>query len=254
MANPPFNVDLIDKERIKNNTSRYPLGMPKNDNGNYIWIQMFFGALNENGRAGFVMANAASDARSTELEIRRKLIQKKAIDVMISVSSNFFYTVTLPCTLWFLDKAKKGTKREDKVLFIDARKIFRQIDRAHRDFTDLQIEFISNIVHMYRGRKVELNNGSHKLMSEFFDQNEYKDVLGLCKMATLSEIEEQGWSLNPGRYVGVPEREEKDFDFTEKLCGLNDEMMALNAESHELEQRISKNINELLKLEFDIKL
>ena len=254
MANPPFNVDKIDKDRIKNNTSRYPLGMPKTDNGNYIWIQMFLGALNDSGRAGFVMANSASDSGHTELKIRKKLLQEKAVDVMISISSNFFYTVTLPCTLWFLDKAKRGTERENNVLFIDARKIFRQIDRAHRDFTDSQIEFISNIVRMYRGQRVELNHGSDELMSEVFGQNVYKDVLGLCKVATLSEIEDQGWSLNPSRYVGVTEREERVFDFTERLHELNNEMMMLNAESHELEQRISKNINELLKSEFDIKL
>ncbi|MDA1131406.1 MAG: class I SAM-dependent DNA methyltransferase, partial [archaeon] len=217
MANPPFNVDMIDKERIKNNTSRYPLGMPKNDNGNYIWIQMFYGALNENGKAGFVMANSAADARHTELEIRRKLIQEKVVDIMISVGTNFFYTVTLPCTLWFIDKGKKNTEREDKILFIDARQIYRQIDRAHRDFTDAQIEFISNIVRMYRGQDIELNNGSNELMSNAFGEHVYKNVPGLCKVATLSEIEEQGWSLNPGRYVGVADREEDDFVFAERL-------------------------------------
>jgi type I restriction enzyme M protein len=205
---------------------------------------MFYGALNEKGRASFVMANSASDA---ELDIRRKLLQEKVVDVLISVSSNFFYTVTLPCTLWFLDKDKKGTEREDKVLFIDARKIFRQIDRAHRDFTDVQIEFISNIVRMYRGQGDELNNGSDELKSEAFGQNVYKDVPGLCKIVTLSEIEEQGWSLNPGRYVGVSEREEEAFDFTERLQELNDKMIVLNAKSRELEKQISKNVSEFLK-------
>jgi len=247
MANPPFNVDKIDKERIKNNTARYPLGMPKPDNGNFIWIQMFYGALNQKGRAGFVMANSAADAQHTEREIRRKLIQEKAVDVMISISPNFFYTVTLPCTVWFLDKDKKGSEREDKVLFIDARNIYRQIDRAHRDFTDANIEFISNIVRMYRGQEVELNKGSDELMSEAFGQDVYNDVPGLCKVATLSEIEEQEWSLNPGRYVGVAEREEEEFDFTERLRELNDELKELNAEAHELEGRIAINISKLLE-------
>ena len=152
MANPPFNVDKVDKERIKDDP-RYPFGMPKPDNGNYLWIQVFYSSLNDKGRAGFVMANSASDARQSEQEIRRQLIQSGSVDVMVAVSSNFFYTVTLPVTLWFFDRGKSKTNRKDKVLFIDARHIFRQIDRAHRDFSDEQLEFLSNIVRLYRGEE-----------------------------------------------------------------------------------------------------
>ncbi|WP_274684981.1 type I restriction-modification system subunit M [Vibrio aestuarianus] len=104
MANPPFNVNEIQKGRLEDDKKRFPFGMPRNDNGNYLWIQMFYTALNETGRAGFVMANSASDARGSELEIRQKLIEDDGVDVMVAVSSNFFYTVTLPCALWFLDK------------------------------------------------------------------------------------------------------------------------------------------------------
>ncbi len=134
MANPPFNVNGIDKERLKDDP-RFPFGLPRTDTGNYVWIQMFHSALNGRGRAGFVMANSASDARASELEIRKALIRSGAVDVMISIGSNFFYTVTLPCTLWFLDRGKAGTEREGKGLFIDAHHIYRQLDRAHRDFT-----------------------------------------------------------------------------------------------------------------------
>jgi type I restriction enzyme M protein len=155
MANPPFNVNNVDKDRIKNDTARYPLGMPRVDNANYLWIQIFYSALNEHGRAGFVMANSASDARQSELDIRKKLIQAKAVDVMIAIGSNFFLTVTLPCTLWFLDRGKTGTPREDTVLFIDARHIYRQVDRALREFTDHQTAFIANIVRLYRGEAPE---------------------------------------------------------------------------------------------------
>ena len=95
---------------------------------------MFYSALNDTGRAGFVMANSASDARASELEIRKQLLEAHAVDVVIAIGPNMFYTVTLPCTLWFLDKGKRDTDRADKVLFIDARNIYRQIDRAHRDF------------------------------------------------------------------------------------------------------------------------
>src|SRR5690606_3665666 len=111
---------------------RFPLGIPRADNGNYLWIQLFYSALNDQGRAGFVMANSAADARHSEQEIRQKLIERGVVDVMVSIGSNFFYTVTLPCTLWFLDKGKRGTERQDKVLFLDARRIFRQVSRAHR--------------------------------------------------------------------------------------------------------------------------
>jgi type I restriction enzyme M protein len=113
MANPPFNVDKVDKERLKDDP-RYPFGLPKIDNANYLWIQTFYSALNQTGRAGFVMANSAGTATGSELEIRKKLIQDRAVDVMIAVGRNFFYTVTLECTLWFLDRGKKSTKRKDR--------------------------------------------------------------------------------------------------------------------------------------------
>lgn len=105
MANPPFNVSGVDKERIKDDP-RFPFGIPTTDNANYLWIQLFYSALNATGRAGFVMANSAGDARGAELEIRKKLIQTGGVDAIVSVGPNFFYTVTLPCTLWFFDKAK----------------------------------------------------------------------------------------------------------------------------------------------------
>jgi type I restriction enzyme M protein len=246
MANPPFNVDKVDKERLKEDP-RYPFGLPKADNANYLWIQIFYSALNETGRAGFVMANSAGDARGSELEIRKKLLEDRAVDVMISVGPNFFYTVTLPCTLWFFDRSKRKSGRGDKVLFIDARHIFRQIDRAHRDWTPDQIEFISNIVRLYRGEAVETEAGSKELMKESFPKGRYVDVAGLCKVATLTEIEGQGWSLNPGRYVGVAERAADDFGFAERLEELNEELETLNAEARELEGRIAENAQALLE-------
>jgi type I restriction enzyme M protein len=246
MANPPFNVNKVDKERIKDDP-RFKIGLPKVDNANYIWIQIFYSALNEKGRAGFVMANSASDARGSELEIRRQMIEAGDVDVMIAIGSNFFYTVTLPCTLWFLDKGKKETDRRDKVLFIDARHIYQQIDRAHREFRPDQIEFIANIVRLYRGEDVELWKGSEALMKENFQEGVYQDVPGLCKVATIDEIEAQGWSLNPGRYVGVAEREDDGFDFAERLEELNEELERLNLEARGLEERIGENVAMLLE-------
>lgn len=250
MANPPFNVDKVDKEKIKGEPRFGAFGMPKADNANYLWIQLFYSALNETGRAGFVMANSASDARGSELEIRKQLIQTGAVDVMIAVGSNFFYTVTLPCTLWFLDRGKVQTPRRDKVLFIDARHIYRQIDRAHREFTSEQIEFLANIVRLYRGEAPEAianPEGSTSMLNQKFLEGAYQDVPGLCRVATLDEIEIQGWSLNPGRYVGVAERAAEDFDFAERLEELNEELEVLNAEARELEERIAENVMLLLE-------
>ena len=116
MANPPFNVDRIDKAKLEGD-KRFP-ALPKADNGNYLWIQLFATALNETGRAGFVMANSASDARHSEGEIRKSLVEDRLVDVMVAISPNFFYTVTLPVTLWFLDRGKRATERADQVLFI----------------------------------------------------------------------------------------------------------------------------------------
>jgi len=287
MANPPFNVNGIDRERIKDDP-RFPYGMPRTDNGNYVWIQLFASSLNETGRAGFVMANSAGDARGSELEIRRQLIQGGVVDVMVAIGSNFFYTVTLPCTLWFFDKGKanrpeskslksnppkspfrkgeldsssavssplyergvggdfNGVCSKDTVLFIDARHIYRQLDRAHRDFTLEQIEFLANITRLYRGEEPETDHGSAGLLQEKFTDGRYVDVPGLCKVATIDEIEAQGWSLNPGRYVGVAEREEEDFDFAERLEELNEELEVLNAEARELEERIAENVAAIL--------
>jgi len=245
MANPPFNVNRIDKDRIKDDP-RFPFSLPRVDNGNYIWIQVFFSALNAWGRAGFVMANSASDARGSELEIRKQLIQTGPVDVMVAVASNFFYTVTLPCTLWFLERGKAGTDRCDKVLFLDARHIYTQIDRAHREFTPAQIEFLADIVRLYWGREPETAQGSAEFLQEHFPDGTYCDVPGLCKVATLEEIEAQGWSLNPGRYVGVAERAEEDFDFAKRLTELHEELEVLNAEAYELETRIAEDVMQLL--------
>ncbi|MBE0427071.1 MAG: SAM-dependent DNA methyltransferase [Nitrospirae bacterium] len=272
MANPPFNVNGVDKEKLKDD-KRFPYGLPKPDNANYIWIQIFLSALNDKGRAGFVMANSASDARQSELEIRQKMIEDNHVDVMTSIGSNFFYTVTLPCTLWFLDKGKaklppsppsplpmgegglrsgeglpaKGARYRDTVLFIDARHIFRQIDRAHRDFLPEQIEFISNIVRLYRDKDIETDAGSEKLMKEHFPKGKYRDIDGLCKVATLKDIKGHGYSLNPGRYVGVAQKSEDDGDFYERLEGSNKELERLNTEARDLEERIADNVAKLLE-------
>ncbi|MCT7964947.1 type I restriction-modification system subunit M [Laspinema sp. D1] len=262
MANPPFNVDKVDKEKIKNDP-RFPLGLPRVDNANYLWIQLFYSALNAKGRAGFVMANSASDARGLELEIRKKLIHEGVLEAIVAVGSHFFYTVGLPCTLWFFDRAKVNNPRKDKVLFIDARQFYQHVYRSHRQFSDEQIQFLGNIVRMYRGQSVESvatlpehtrynpavpAYGTLPNWEETFPNNIYRDVPGLCRISLISEIAEQSYSLNPGRYVGIAPQPEEDVNFQEKLQELHDEFEMLTVEARELEGRISKTIDRFLKV------
>jgi type I restriction enzyme M protein len=245
MANPPFNVNGIDKSKLAGDP-RFPFGLPNPDNGNYLWIQMFHSALTERGRAGFVMANSAGDARSSEAEIRRRLIESGSVDVMVKIGSNFFFTVTLPVTLWFFDKGKASTEREDTVLFIDASHHFRQIDRAHRDFLPEHIELLANIVRLYRSEAVETIDGSETAMKEHFPDGTYVDVPGLCKVATRAEIEAQGWSLNPGRYVASAAVEDDDEDFAEHLGALYEEFTRLSTEADALRTTIDAAITGIL--------
>lgn len=151
-----------------------------------------------------------------------------------------------------------GPRRKDTVLFIDARHTFRQVDRAHRKFSPKQIEYLANIVRLYRGQQPEFVAGEDEEvpasetspnpdLKATFPKLKYADVAGLCNVATLKEIEEQGWSLNPGRYVGVADPEEDDFVFAERLEELNEELEVLNSEAGELEQRIANNVAKLLE-------
>ena len=263
MANPPFNVNAVDMKKLSAVTGpgrRFPFGTPSVDNANYLWIQLFYSSLNEKGRAGFVMANSASDARGSEQAIRQKLIEAKAVDVMVAVGPNMFYTVTLPCTLWFFDRGKIGTARENTVLFIDARHLYRQIDRAHRDWTEAQISFLANIVRLYRGEAVDVTLGgeeAQRWIEAYFGTDSdsasggapaYRDIAGLCKAATLDAIEAQGWSLNPGRYVGVAAGEDlSDEDFKEQLETLQEELEELNVQARELEATIAAKVAGILE-------
>jgi type I restriction enzyme M protein len=210
------------------------------------------------------------------LEIRKQMIEASGVDVMVAVGSNFFYTVTLPCTLWFLDKGKAnlsprspslggkgvpqaGVRSKDTVLFIDARNIYNQLDRAHREWTAEQIGLIASLVRLYRGEELngftfhtanypQLAPAQASILQSAFSKQHYEDVPGLCKIATRAEIEAQGWSLNPGRYIGVTEKDNiSDVEFTLQLEELNEELEALNMQAHELEERIAENMELLLE-------
>lgn len=353
MANPPFNVDKVKAESTAS-AGRLPFGLPSVNkakevgNANYLWISYFYAYLNEKGRAGFVMASSATDSQSKDKDIRQKLIQTGHVDVLVSVGNNFFYTKSLPCTLWFFDKGKPEALR-DTVLFIDARSYFTAVDRTLNEWSDWQLKNLNAIVCLYRGEteryralleeyRQELADfacvtGIRKLsdkgeplplpidgdmkqeatdtvfllpeganfaasqtalqsllaeqqklareadskakragrkaakalweerladveailltakeaqwLFEKFGNGEYRDVPGLCRAASLAEIEKKGWSLTPGAYVGVAPVEDDGVDFAQRMNEIHAELVKLQAESNTLMETISQNWKEL---------
>jgi len=238
LANPPFNVKgkdknkqmVIDPAKIKGDP-RYYLGLPitgkgEISNANYLWMQMFVSALNPQGRAGFVMANSASDAGNAEKEIRKKMVDAGMVDVIISVGTNMFMNATLSCTLWFFDKRKKETERQNKILFINAQDIFTPIDLAHSEWTDEQIQDIASLVRRYREEECEA---------------EYQDIKGRCRVETLEEVCANDYSLNPGRYVEIIEKEISDVDFEACMKELMGVFTGLTTEAHKLEKKIQED-------------
>jgi type I restriction enzyme M protein len=252
MANPPFNQGEVDRARLVSEAgevdARFPFGLPTVNNANYLWIGLFYAALKPNGRAGFVMANSASDAGGSERELRKKLLDTGAVDVIVAVGPNMFFTVTLPVTLWFLDRGKARGARKDQVLFIDARQLYRQVTRALRVFDAEHIEFIANIVRLWRGEEVETEAGSGPRLAEAFPGGRYRDVPGLCKVATRADIAAQDSSLTPGRYVGVaPGQVVADEEFRSKLEALQEELEGLHAEAAALQARIAEKLVALME-------
>lgn len=346
IANPPFNVDKVKAESAAS-AGRLPFGLPgvnakskEVGNANYLWINYFYAYLNDHGRAGFVMASSATDSSNKDRDIREKLVKTGHVDVMVSVGNNFFYTLSLPCSLWFFDKAKREENR-DKVLFIDARKYYTVVDRTLNEWTEWQLCNLQAIVHLYRGETdkyqaliekydsaiqkavsesveqaqpfaelldaetetqfknslawiedawkdyddlskklnqqieeakacVKLAEGKLKkrevkpmrlagdefckvlegiltVISEYnwltekFGKGEYHDIAGLCKIATLDEIEEKNFSLTPGAYVGVAEVEDDGVDFHERMNEIHAELAKLNKEANTLMDAILKD-------------
>ncbi|AOV18135.1 N-6 DNA methylase [Acidihalobacter aeolianus] len=404
MANPPFNVDDVSLSRVEGDARFNTYGIPRKKtkakkadagketvpNANYLWINLFATSLKPGGRAALVMANSASDARHSEADIRRTLIENGLIYGMLTLPSNMFYTVTLPATLWFFDKGEN----DGRILFIDARNVYTQIDRAHREFSEEQIQNLAVISHLRQSRRerfvglidgyfeqgmarlteneaqvapvaeqlravlddaegrqavdellghwaglealrqrhaayraehgttkdvdrrneaqhalrqafdpffAKLHDGLKRLdktvrhhekrqteqaraqgrrgstdrqtkelkaaletlhaevknaesgfrhihwLQERFPEARYEDVTGLCKLASLQDVEEQDWSLNPGRYVGVVIEEDgkTEEEFVAELLAMNEELGRLNDEARELEAVISRNVSQI---------
>jgi len=277
LANPPFNVDNIELDLVKDQKRFNTYGVPqtkgkkpKVPNGNYLWINQFATALNETGKASLVMANSASDAGHSEKEIRKALIEDGIVSQMVALPSNMFSTVTLPATLWFFDKQKK---KKDEILFIDARNIFTQVDRALREFSDEQIKNLAIINRLYeedsesfysliKEYEISRDNADSEEDKKYFQKQidwllerfpdgKYQDVIGLCKVAQLDGedgIIDQDYSLNPGRYVGVVIEDDgmTADQFKESLTGLNEEFKQLNEEAKKLEVQIETNLDSLV--------
>jgi type I restriction enzyme M protein len=219
------------------------------------------------------MANSASDAGHSEKKIRKALIEDRIITQMVALPSNMFITVTLPATLWFFDRDKRNKKNKDEILFIDARNVFTQIDRALREFSDEQIKNLSIITRLYEGDTESFNmlieeykesrdNSETEEERKYFQkqidwlldkfpEGKYEDVVGLCKVAKLEGedgIIDQDYSLNPGRYVGVVIEDDgmSAEEFKKEILGLNAELKKLSKESRELEKKIEENLDELV--------
>ena len=266
MANPPFNVDEVVVEKVKDDKRFNTYGVPRNKtkkggkagdkketvpNANYLWIGSFATALNANGKAALVMANSASDAGGSELEIRKRLIEDGLISQMVTLPSNMFSSVTLPATLWFFDKRKK---KKDEILFVDARGVFTQVDRAHRKFSDWQIKNLGIITRLYEGdtaafealKAEHKKNGNAEALAwleERFPDGIYTDVTGLCKVAKLDGedgIRDQDYSLNAGRYVGVVIEDDgmTEAEFEAEMSKMNEELRTLGEEARRLEAEI----------------
>ena len=314
MANPPFNVDKVKSESAQS-AGRLPFGIPSVNkskefgNANYLWISYFYAYLNERGRAGFVMASSATDSQAKDKGIRQQLVQTGHVDVMVSVGNNFFYTKSLPCSLWFFDKGKKEELR-DKVLFIDARNYYTVVDHTLNEWNEWQLRNLTAIVWLYRGevdkyralveeyaetlggrdfpavleklegQKAQLTAEGKEAaaaasrkdkkaveadyaqriaavedciliakeavwLTKKFGEGAYADIPGLCKVATLEEIEAKGYSLTPGAYVGVAPAEDDGEDFHERMTEIHKELLSLQEESDRLMETISKNWEEM---------
>lgn len=244
MANPPFNVNGIDKGRdFVKEDRRLPFGLPRSDNGNYMWIQYFYSYLNETGRAGFVMASSATDAGHSEKAIRKQLIETGHVDVIVSVGNNFFYTKSLPCHLWFFDKGKPDHLR-DKVLMIDARNVFRKVNSTLNEFTEEQLEGLSSIARMHRGEDINIEGNTW--LEERFPDGKYRDVPGLCKVVESEDIDDNDWSLTPGRYVGYVNQDDHHVDHKSALHDILTNLESLKEESDKLYETCKKSLKFLL--------
>ena len=220
MANPPFNLSNWGADKLKDDV-RWKFGMPPAGNANYAWIQHMIHHLAPNGKIGLVLANGAlSTQTGGEGEIRRKIIEADLVEGIVALPTQLFYSVTIPVTLWFISKNKK---QKGKTLFIDARNMGHMVDRKHRDFSEEDINRLSQTF-------TDFQNGT------------LENQKGFCAVVSTEDIAKQDYILTPGRYVGIEEKEEDAEPFDEKMTRLTTELGQMFEKSHQLEDEIRKNL------------
>ena len=223
LANPPFNYHPWNQEKLKDDV-RWAYGLPPASNANYAWIEHMIYHLAPNGKIGLVLANGAlSTQTSGEGEIRRKIILADLIEGIVAMPTQLFYSVTIPVTLWFITRGKKQT---GKTLFIDARNMGHMVDRKHRDFSEEDVQKLADTFTAFQDGKLE-------------------NVKGFCSVATLEDIAKQDFILTPGRYVGIEDKTEDDEPFEEKMTRLTAELGQMFEKSHELEEQIKRNLENI---------
>lgn len=234
LANPPFNISDWGGDRLREDV-RWKFGEPPVGNANYAWLQHIYHHLAPNGKAGVVLANGSmSSSQSSEGDIRKAMLEADAVDCMVALPGQLFYSTQIPACLWFLTRNKNPGKgicdRRGQVLFIDARKLGVLVDRTRRELTDEEVQKISDTYHAWRGEE---------------DAGEYADIAGFCKSASMDEIRKHGHVLTPGRYVGATEQEDDDEPFEEKMLRLYAQWRGYRTTAAKLDAAIEANLKEL---------
>ena len=219
LANPPFNLEW-DRDKVEDNP-RWKYGLPPKNNANYAWLQHMISKLSQNGKMACILANGSLSASGQEGEIRKKIIENDLVDCIIAMPTNLFYTVTVPCSIWIINRNKK---KKGKTLFINATNLGAMVTRRLRELSDSDIKKIADTYHNYQ------NNEN------------YENLKGFCYSATTEEIQSNDYVLTPGRYVGVEETEDDGVPFEEKMKKITSELSKQFEESHKLEEEIKKNL------------
>lgn len=219
LANPPFNLEW-DRDKVEDDP-RWKYGLPPKNNANYAWLQHMISKLSQNGKMACILANGSLSASGQEGEIRKKIIENDLVDCIIAMPTNLFYTVTVPCSIWIINRNKK---QKGKTLFINATNLGAMVTRRLRELSEEDIKKIANTYHNYQN-----------------DEN-YEDVKGFCYSATTEEIKSNDYVLTPGRYVGVEETEDDGVPFEKKMKNITSELSRQFEESHKLEEEIKKNL------------
>ena len=219
LANPPFNLEW-DRDKVEDDP-RWKYGLPPKNNANYAWLQHMISKLSQNGKMACILANGSLSASGQEGEIRKKIIEKDLVDCIIAMPTNLFYTVTVPCAIWIINRNKK---QKGKTLFINATNLGTMVTRRLRELSDSDIKKIADTYHNYQ------NNEN------------YENLKGFCYSATTEEIQSNDYVLTPGRFVGVEETDDDGIPFEEKMKKITSELSKQFEESHKLEEEIRKNL------------